>query len=155
MKKLIITILKISFILLIISLLFTVFDTDKDKSEEKISTEKQDIAPIEKKKEVKKTEYDLLKEGSNLIGYWKVVSTLKGYRFGETLYRIEIYNKNEEFFEVMIEKTKTIKTLIKNGDKYLCEREGEYYMITKNGELKSYDEEGYISEDNGFKYVKQ
>ena len=46
-------------------------------------------------------------------------------------------------------------TLIKNGDKYLCEREGEYYMITKNGELRPYDDEGYIGEENGFKYIKQ
>ena len=153
MKKLIITILKISFILLIISLLFTVFDTDKDKSEEKISTEKQDIAPIEKKKEVKKTEYDLLKENSTLIGAWKMEFTAEldlGYDV-----IIEFYSRDNEYFEVMIENNAFIQKLVKDGDKYLCEREGEYYMITKNGELKAYDEEGYISEDNGFKYVKQ
>ena len=113
MKKIIVTILKISFALLIISLLFTIFDndTDKDKSEEKISTEKQDIAPIEKKKEVKKTEYDLLKESSTLIGKWKMEFTVGNLGY----VMIEFYKRDGEYFEVWIENNNaTIRKLVKH-----------------------------------------
>jgi hypothetical protein len=68
---------------------------------------------------------------------------------------IEFYKRDSEYFEVWIENNATIKKLVKEGDKYLCEKEGEYYMITKNGDLKSYDVDGYIGEEFGFKYVKQ
>lgn len=74
---------------------------------------------------------------------------------------IEFYKKDGEYFEVLIENNATIKKLVKDGDKYLCDKEtvnhsrDEYYIITKNGDLKSYDEDGYIGEEFGFKYVKQ
>lgn len=99
---------------------------------------------------VEKSEYELLKEGSTLIGRWKMEFT-----FGNIKpLTIEFYERDNEYFEVMIEKSANIKKLVKQGEKYLCEKEGEYYLISKNGNLKSYDEEGYIGEEFGFRYVK-
>ena len=75
---------------------------------------------------------------------------------------IEFYKRDGEYFEVWIENNNaTIRKLVKDGDKYLCDKEtvsnsrDEYYIITKNGDLKAYDEDGYIGEEFGFKYVKQ
>ncbi len=101
-----------------------------------------------------KSEYEILKEESQVIGKWKIVSTLKGWKYNETLYIIEIYQRDNDYFEVMKTKGETIKRLYKEGDKYhLKNKNEEYYIIQSNGNIKSYDSSGYISEGNDSKYV--
>ena len=132
-------------LLLCVPLIFSCGENkEKDNTE---NTEKQE----ENVQKEEKTEYGLLKDSSTLIGKWKMEFTVGN--LGYVI--IEFYNRDDEYFEVWIENNATIKKLVKDGDKYLCEKEGEYYMITKNGDLKAYDVDGYIGEDFGFKYVKQ
>lgn len=97
-----------------------------------------------------KSGYELLLEGSTLVGRWKMEFTIGNIK----PLTIEFYERDNEYFEVIIENTPNIKKLVKQGEKYLCEKEGEYYIISKNGNLKSYDEEGFIGEEFGFRYVK-
>ena len=106
-----------------------------------------------------KTEYDLLKESSTLIGKWKMELLFTP----EISCNIEFYNRDSEYFEVQIEnndsaiyKERVINELFKKGDRYLTGNEfGEYYIITKNGDLETYDKEGYLGEDSGGRFIKQ
>ena len=105
-------------------------------------------------KQQKNSEYFQLKDNSKLIGKWKFIYTVKGLEDKGTL--IEFYKQNDDYFEVWIEKKSiSVKKLIKSGDKYISEfhRKGHFYKIN-NGQLNIYDEEGYIGEEYGFKYIK-
>ena len=100
---------------------------------------------------IEKPEHEILIEGATLIGKWKMETTIGPY----LSMTIEFYEKDKEYFEVVTENTPTINKLVKQGEKYYSESRGdEYYIISKNGNLKSYDEEGYIGEEFGFRYVK-
>jgi len=100
-----------------------------------------------------KSEYELLIEGSKLVGRWKMEFTIGNIKPRT----IEFYERDNKYFEIWITQNPYSvlkKKLVQQDGRYLCEKEGEYYIISKNGNLKSYDEEGYIGEEFGFRYVK-
>ena len=137
----------------ILSLIFSFLNDDEQETTKKEVVKKEVVKKeVIKKIKKSKTEYDLLKEKSILLGKWNMEFTNKGLENNSVI--IEIYKNGETYIEVWKENKISIKNLIKDGNKYLTEQKGEYYIITESGDLKSYDEEGYIGEENGFKYVK-
>lgn len=116
-----------------------------DKSDEDISL----VEEIDLNTVIEKSEYELLRDSSILVGRWK-----EEWTAGITL-NVEFFRKGDEYFEVRTEGTPVINKLIKRGEKYYVTTKGMlYYVIAENGDLKAYDEEGYIGEEFGFKYVK-
>ena len=96
------------------------------------------------------SEYELMKESSELVGKW-----IMEWTFGnqDRNFLIEFYNKDGEYFEVWLEDNPTIKKLVKEKNKYLREKKGHYYIIKESGDLTAYDQQGYIGEEYGFRYI--
>ena len=102
--------------------------------------------------------YDSLKNNYEFIGRWNMVWTITSKK-GQKAAEYEFYNSDDKnyWYGVFKENNSlTIRKFIRNGDKYTRKPQSDvdYYLITKYGELKSYDNDGLIGPEFGFKYVK-
>mgnify|MGYP001572300290 CR=1 FL=1 len=101
--------------------------------------------------------YDFIRNNYEFIGKWKMkwtLDVLKGNK--EPILEFYLSDSPDFWFQVWTENTIVIKKLIKEGSKYTRKPESQqdYYLVTKKGELRSYDDNGYIGPEAGFKYVK-
>jgi hypothetical protein len=102
--------------------------------------------------------YDSLTKNYEFIGRWKMVWTITGLK-NQKAVEYEFYNSDDKnyWYEVHKENNSlTIHKFIRNGDKYTRKPQSDvdYYLINKDGELKAYDNDGFIGPEFGFKYVK-
>ena len=101
--------------------------------------------------------YDSLKNNYEFIGRWKMVWTITSLKDQKPV-EYEFYNSADKnyWYEVSKNSPITIHKFIRNGDKYTRKPQSDvdYYLITKDGELKSFDNDGFIGPEFGFKYVK-
>jgi len=102
--------------------------------------------------------YDSLKNNYEFIGRWNMVWTITSKK-GQKEAEYEFYNSDDKNYWYWVSKANnslTIRKFIRNGDKYTRKPQSDvdYYLITKDGELKSYDNDGFIGPEFGFKYVK-
>jgi len=102
-----------------------------------------------------KISYDSLKSSCEFVGRWKMEWTFSSMESQKPVV-IEYYhtNSDNEYYQVWIENTLSISRLIRDGDRYLGIQKGDYSIISESGELESYDDEGLIGEEFGFKHTK-
>lgn len=101
--------------------------------------------------------YDSLKNNYEFIGRWKMVWTITSLKDQKPV-EYEFYNSDDKNYWYKVSKKNpiTIQKFIRNGDKYTRKPQNDvdYYLINKDGELKAYDNDGFIGPEFGFKYVK-
>ena len=137
--------------LLTILSLIIIFSCSNNKKENEETNTNKEIENKEEKNNdnIEKSEYELMKESSELVGKWIMEFTVGK----QEKVLIEFYNKDGEYFEVWSGVNPTIRKLVKEKNKYLRQKKGEYYIIKESGDLTVYDEEGYVGEEYGFRYI--